>query len=256
FGHYAYLGIRINATIFRFVADTEISRDMVWQTYPVVWISLAWLASVALAVVALMRLERVTLERPARPLGRWSRAWGSALVVVLVLLGLLGRVSNINLSNPVPLRWSDAFFSGDNRIASLGLNPVLFLYDTSKVSLAPYDLEAVRAGYPLLVEYFGIREPDEQALNLRRVQGPQPYAIQAERKPNVVFVMLESLGASAVGYHGNPLNPTPNLDRLAGQSWTFKHFYVPAVGTARTVWASITGIPDVSREETATRNPL
>jgi len=256
FGHYAYLGVRINATVFNFLKDAQISAGMVWQTYPVVWISLGWLASVVVLSVLLVRLERVTLERPARPIKRWSRVWGGALMVVALFFGLLGRFENLNLENPVPLRWSDAFFSGDNQIASLGLNPVLFLYDTSKVSLAPYDLEAVRAGYPLLVEYFGIREPDEQALNLRRVQGPQPYAIQAERKPNVVFVMLESLGASAVGYHGNPLNPTPNLDRLAGQSWTFKHFYVPAVGTARTVWASITGIPDVSREETATRNPL
>lgn len=256
FGHYAYLGVRINATVFNFLKDAQISAGMVWQTYPVVWISLGWLVSVAALTFALVRLEHFTLARPARPLKRWSRVWGGALVAVLVFLGLLGRLENINLENPVPLRWSDAFFSGDNQIASLGLNPVLFLYDTSKVTLAPYDEEAVRRSYPLLVNYFGIQEPDAQRLNLRRTQGPQPYAIQAERQPNVVFVMLESLGASAVGYHGNPLNPTPHLDRLAEQSWTFKHFYVPAVGTARTVWASITGIPDVSREETATRNPL
>ena len=256
FGHYAYLGVRINATVFNFLKDAQISADMVWQTYPVVWITLGWLVCVVLLTVLLVHLERFTLARPARELKRWSRVWGGALVVVALFFGLLGRFENLNLENPVPLRWSDAFFSGDNQIASLGLNPVLFLYDTSKDNLAPYDEEAVRRSYPLLTQYFGIDAPDEQTLNLRRVQGPQPYAIQAERKPNVVFVMLESLGASAVGHHGNPLNPTPHLDRLAEQSWTFKHFYVPAVGTARTVWASITGIPDVSREETATRNPL
>ena len=256
FGHYAYLGVRINATVFNFLKDAQISADMVWQTYPVVWITLGWLLATALVWVALWRLERITLDRPARPLKKWSLAWGSAVMAVALFFGLLGRTENINLENPVPLRWSDAFFSGDNQIASLGLNPVLFLYDTSKVTLAPYDLDAVRRGYPLLTRYFGIDAPDEQVLNLRRTQAAQPYAIQAERKPNVVFVMLESLGASAVGHHGNPLNPTPNLDRLAEQSWTFKRFYVPAVGTAKTVWASITGIPDVSREETATRNPL
>ena len=65
-----------------------------------------------------------------------------------------------------------------------------------------------------------------------------------------------TLGTSAVGAYGNPLNPTPNLDKLATQSWFFKHFYVPVTGTAKTVWASITGVPDVTRQETATRNPL
>ncbi|MDC6726373.1 sulfatase-like hydrolase/transferase, partial [Leclercia adecarboxylata] len=89
-----------------------------------------------------------------------------------------------------------------------------------------------------------------------REQGAQPYAIAGKQPPNVVFVMLESLGTSAVGAYGNPLNPTPNIDRLAKQSLFFKNFYVPVTGTAKTVWASISGVPDVSRQETATRNPL
>ena len=68
--------------------------------------------------------------------------------------------------------------------------------------------------------------------------------------------MMESLGASRLGAWGNPLNPTPNLDRIAHEGWRFSHFYVPVTGTAKTVWASITGIPDVSKKDSATRNPL
>lgn len=48
FGHYAYLGVRINATVLRFLEDAQISTDMVWQTYPVVWITLGWAAATAL----------------------------------------------------------------------------------------------------------------------------------------------------------------------------------------------------------------
>ena len=54
FGHYAYLGVRINATVLRFIEDAQISRDMVWQTYPVIWISLGWLATVALVTLCLL----------------------------------------------------------------------------------------------------------------------------------------------------------------------------------------------------------
>ncbi|MNF31987.1 Lipoteichoic acid synthase [compost metagenome] len=256
FGHYAYLGLRINATVFRFLEDAQISADMVWQTYPVVWISLGWLVTTALVWWLLVRLERVTLDRPAKHIGRWKLAWGSALMVVVVFLGLLGRVENINLENPVPLRWSDAFYSGDNQIAALGLNPVIFLYDTLKVPQKPYDLEEVKSHYDVVSRYLGVDQPDAANFNFSRTQGPQPYAIQGERRPNIVFIMLESLGTTAVGAYGNPLNPTPNLDRLAKQSWFFKNFYVPVTGTAKTVWASISGVPDVSRRETATRNPL
>ncbi|MFU7157022.1 LTA synthase family protein [Pseudomonas aeruginosa] len=256
FGHYAYLGVRINATVMRFVDDAQISTDMVWQTYPVIWITLGWIASTALVWWLLLCLERVTLDRPAKPISRLSLTWGSALVVVAVFLGLLGRIDNINLENPVPLRWSDAFFSGDNQIAALGLNPVIFLYDTLKVPHEPYDREQVEAHYEVVSRYLGVDQADATSLNFSRTQGPQPYAAAGSQRPNVVFVMLESLGTTAVGAYGNPLNPTPNIDRLAQQSWFFKHFYVPVSGTAKTVWASISGVPDVSREETATRNPL
>ena len=256
FGHYAYLGVRINATVLRFLEDAQISTDMVWQTYPVVWITLAWVAATALVWWLLVRFERVTLDRPAKPISRLSLTWGSAAMVVVVFMGILGRTENLNLENPVPLRWSDAFFSGDNQIAALGLNPVIFLYDTLKVPNQPYDREQVEAHYDIVSRYLGVDQPDAGTLNFSRKEGAQPYAIAGDQPPNVVFVMLESLGTSAVGAYGNPLNPTPNIDRLAKQSWFFKSFYVPVTGTAKTVWASISGVPDVSRQETATRNPL
>lgn len=256
FGHYAYLGVRINATVLRFIEDAQISTGMVWQTYPVVWISLGWLACLAVTLAILWQLERRTLLRPAGPISRRSVAAGSALVMALVLLGLLGRVDNLNLENPVPLRWSDAFYTGDAQIAALGLNPVLFLHDTLRVDPVAYDEAEARRHYPLMANYLGIDKPDAQALDYRRQQPAQASAPAGERRPNVVFVMLESLGTSAVGAYGNPLNPTPNLDRISREGWFFRHFYVPVTGTAKTVWASITGVPDVTREQTATRNPL
>ena len=256
FGHYAYLGVRINATVLRFLDDAQISRDMVWQTYPVIWITLGWLLTVALVTLLLIKLERWTLDRRRIVISKLSATWGGTVMVVLVLLGILGRVENMNLENPVPLRWSDAFFSGNNQIAALGLNPVIFLYDTVKVGQSRYDEAQVRAHYAVMANYLGVEKPDPQTLDFVRHQGPQPYKVPGSRPPNVMFVMLESLGTSAVGAYGNPINPTPNIDRLASQSWFFEHFYVPVTGTAKTVWASISGVPDVTRQETATRNPL
>ena len=256
FGHYAYLGVRINATVLRYLQDAQISQQMVWETYPVLWITACWLAAVGLWVWALICLERMTLDRAPTPINRWAVTSVSVVGVVAVLLALLGRVANLNLENPVPLRWSDAFFSGNSQVAAVGLNPVLFLYDTLKVGQSQFDEAQVRKHYPQVAQYLGVDQPDAQQLNFTRHQGVQPYRLAGERPLNVIFVMLESLGTSAVGAYGNPLNPTPNLDKLASQSWFFKHFYVPVTGTAKTVWASITGVPDVTRQETATRNPL
>jgi phosphoglycerol transferase MdoB-like AlkP superfamily enzyme len=256
FGHYNYLGVRINATVLRFAGDADISGTMLWQSYPVVWISLGWLGGCAAVLLALISLERVTLERRAVGISRKSAALGSAVIVFLLFLGVMGRVSDINFKNPIPLRWSDAFFSGDRQLAAAGLNPVIFLYDTLLIPQDPYDRETVADYYDTMVDYLGIDQPDRKELNFVRHIGTQPHRLSVERPPNVIFIMLESLGASRVGAYGNPLRPTPNLDAIAADSWFFRHFYIPVVSTAKTVWASITGIPDVSREETASRNPL
>lgn len=256
FGHYAYLGVRLNASALKFIADAQISQQMLWETYPVIWITLGWLAMLLITVGALVALERVTFNRPSIRIGLWSRVWGSALMTVIVLVAILGRYTNINLQNPVPLRWNDAFVSGDSQLGALGLNPVLFFVDTLSVGQERYDIEQVRRHYPQVSHYLGVNEPDIENLALARQISQQPHRLTTQTPPNVIFVMLESLGTTAVGAYGNPLNPTPNLDRLAKQSWFFRNFYVPVTGTAKTVWASITGIPDVSRQESATRNPL
>lgn len=271
FGHYAYLGLRVNGSVLRFLTDKQISADMVWQSYPVVWITLAWLTVTALVYAPFWWLERRTLNRPARVLPKalgWPLTTAAiAAMVVLGFLGILGRVSNINLKNPVPVRWSDAFFSGSTRIGALGLNPVIFLWDTLQTTADRYNLAEVRKHAPEIAAYLGAPVPTVSTLpgtalpRFDRVLPPQPHRVQlqpgqAQRRPNIVFIMMESMGGSATGLHGNPLRPTPFLDDLAKQSWYFPNFYVPVIHTAKTVWASITGIPDVTRSESATRNPF
>lgn len=192
FGHYAYLGVRINATVLRYLQDAQISQQMVWETYPVLWITACWLAAVAVWVWALVCLERLTLDRERKTIGRWSVASISVIGLVAVLLALLGRVANLNLENPVPLRWSDAFFSGNSQVAAVGLNPVLFLYDTLKVGQSQFDEAQVREHYPQVAEYLAVDRPDAQQLSFIREQSVQPYRLAGERPPNVIFVMLES----------------------------------------------------------------
>jgi phosphoglycerol transferase MdoB-like AlkP superfamily enzyme len=258
FGHYAYLGVRVNSTVMRFAEDAGISAVMVWQSYPVIWIALAWVVTVWVFVWLVIKLEEKTLQQPGEAITGRQLALGTACVVVLMIGGLLGRFVNFNIFNPVPLRWNHAFFSGNSAVAALGVNPVLFFFDTFEQREDPHDLEQVKKYYQTIADYLGVVDRDPEALNYDRLIRPQPHRIDYQRPPNVIFVMLESLGASRVGAYGNPLKPTPtpNLDQIAENGWFFKNFYVPVSGTAKTVFASITGLPDVSSVETATRNPL
>ena len=256
FGYYSYLAVRINATVYRYFKDAAISAEMLWQSYPIVWIVLGWLATALATFAAFLWWERRTLRRAATPISKLPRRLGISFAAILLGFGIFGRFTNINIENPVPLRWNEAFFSGNPAVSALGLNPVQFLYDTSITPQDDYDLKLVREYYAPVARQMGLPEQPSEPISFAREVPVAPHKLQFDRPPNVVFIMLESLGASRVSGYGLPLPSTPNLDAMMQQGWKFEHFYVPVVGTAKTVWASITGIPDVAKVESATRNPL
>ena len=74
--------------------------------------------------------------------------------------------------------------------------------------------------------------------------------------PNVVVVICESFSAYKSSMWGNPLNTTPFFNEMCKQGIFFDHCFTPTYGTARGVWAIVTGIPDVeSPKSTSSRNP-
>ncbi len=48
-------------------------------------------------------------------------------------------------------------------------------------------------------------------------------AAEPANKPNIVYLLADQWRASATGYAGDPNVKTPNLDRLAKQSWNFRN---------------------------------
>ncbi|MCK0152712.1 LTA synthase family protein [Alcanivorax sp. S6407] len=256
FGHYAYLGERLNVTALRFLQDTRDSTLMVWQSYPVIWIVIGLTVSVASSYWLARVAERKLLQRAPAGISGLQASAGFLVCFALFFFAIMGRVANINILNPIPLRWSEAFVSGDRAIGALGLNPVLYFRDSLLIPVSPYDKEQVAEYYPLMANHLAIPEDLQQDLNFERMVHVQRHKLDYERPPNVIFVMLESLGASRVSSYGLPFESTPHLDRLGREGWLFKNFYVPVTGTAKTIWATFTGIPDVAPTESASRNPL
>lgn len=50
-------------------------------------------------------------------------------------------------------------------------------------------------------------------------------AVEVARKPNVVFIMVDDLGWSDVGFNGSKVYETPSVDRLASRSMVLSDFY-------------------------------
>lgn len=247
FAYFAYLHVPLDATALRFLHNLETSMLMVWQTYPVIWIALGIAALVAAYLVGLNQLL-LRISRYVKPqVSRRRNVATVSIVTLIMILGMYGKLSWY------PLRWSDAFTTPHPLASAVSINPILYSMATLKNREVNFDLEATKAVYPDIVEYLKIEQPSLENLNYTRVSGPNALHV---KQPNVVMVILESFASYKSGLGGNPLNPTPQIDAIAKDGIYFNNFFTPHTGTARSVFAAMTGLPDIEMVRTSTRNPL
>ena len=53
----------------------------------------------------------------------------------------------------------------------------------------------------------------------------QAVSLQANEKPNVIFILADDMGPGDLGCYGGTIIPTPNLDRLAAEGMRFTQHY-------------------------------
>ena len=248
YGYYAYLQTPMNATVLRFAYNFSTSMQMVSESYPVIPIILSMLLLTVLYLLGMFRLLQRAAHYADPHFFGWKKSAIITLSIVLLLGGIYGKFSRY------PLRWSDAFASAHAFAPAVTLNPVLYFFNTFKNQTVSFDENKTREHYSVISDYLGVVNKDAKKLNYRRdISTPGTHA---DSQPNIVMVFLESFASYKAGVFGNPLNPTPHFDKLAKQSLQYSHYYSPATGTARSVFAAITGIPDVELNKTSSRNPL
>lgn len=244
FQHYDYLHQRLNASVINYTEDAKISANMVWETYPVLsMLLIIILVSLALYVFNIQTFK--VLQKRKYQNGFIFKLITGIVFALILGLGIFGRL------NQYPLRWSDAFTFEDDFKANLSLNPFQSFLSTMEFRNSTFDLEKVKEYYPLMTQYLKIDTPDINTLNYQR---KYPYPDTAQT-PNVVVVICESFSTYKSTMGGNPLNTTPYFNEMCQNGIFFDRCFTPAYGTARGVWATITGIPDVEYPNTASRNP-
>ncbi len=244
FTNYAYLSQRMNASLLNYVEDAGISMKMMWQSYPVLWMILGIIASAALFIWITKATYNYVLSKPI--VATRTSKWGWGIVFFLLLaVGIFGRVGQY------PLRWSDAYNLRSDYAANLALNPFQSFFSSLKFRHSSYDEKKVKEGYEWMSQYLGV---DSANANLNFVR-TFPGRNDIDAPQNVVLVICESFSGYKSSMYGNPLNTTPYFAALARNGLFYERCFTPHYGTARGVWATITGIPDVSLTKTASRNP-
>jgi phosphoglycerol transferase MdoB-like AlkP superfamily enzyme len=247
FGHYAYLHTRIDFTAVRFLQDPLISAQMVWESYPVITITIALIIVTLIFAYLTNRLFKKIESQEGIKL---SLIKG---IIVGFISFFIMFVAGYSKLSQYPLRWSDAAFSKHPFATQLAYNPIHYFLDTYKNGRISYDVDKVRKYYPIVADYIGVKNKDVNSLNYnRKVTPTHPVG----KRPNVVIVIMESFASYKSSVSGNPLDPSPNVKYLADHGLYFKNYFSPSTGTARSIYCTLTSLPDVELKGTSSRNPL
>lgn len=243
FGYYDYLNIRLDAASLRFLSNLDISTQVLFESYPV-YKGFFGLLILGIVIYKLNTFIYKKFAVGTTPISKKRKAFFIVVPFFILAFGIYNSFTHY------PLRWSQAFFSKNQPVNQFALNPILYFYDSFAFRSDGFDIEKTKKYYPAVAKQLGL--PKDSLSFQRKVV----RADSISETPNVVIVMLESLGAAPMSYFGNPINTTPKMDSIIQHSAIFENFYVHKAGTAGSVFASITGLPDVDNVETASRNPM
>ena len=245
FGQFAYINARLNADALIFAEDPQESLQMVWQSYPVIWI-LIGLVGAVLMMTWMFRRTHVGIEGRNVNIHKFSyqRRWHLAALLILgwFMYGFF---------TTRPLNFYRAFQFNDEFKSNLALNPLQNFFTTLRFRDPDYNTKA-DLYYPRIAKFLNIETKVTRPGNYQRLQHPGSKALESQ--PNIVLVICESFSMYKSSMSGNPLNSTPYFNELTKEGIFFEKCFSPSFGTARGIFAILTGIPDVQLSKFATRN--
>lgn len=245
FGQFAYINARLNADALIFAEDPQESLQMVWQSYPIIWILIGLFGAV-LMVTWMFRRTHVGVEGKNVNIHKFTyqRRWHLA---ALLLLGWF----MYGFFTASPLNFFRAFSLNDEFKSNLALNPLQNFFTTLRFRAPQYNTRA-KEYYPVINRFLNLKNNAGSSNSYTRLVQPGSKALECQ--PNIVLVICESFSMYKSSMSGNPLNSTPYFNELTKQGIFFDRCFSPTFGTARGVFATLTGIPDVQLSKFATRN--
>jgi phosphoglycerol transferase MdoB-like AlkP superfamily enzyme len=245
FGQFSYINARLNADALIFAEDPRESLQMVWQSYPIVWI-LIGLAGAVMMMVWMFKRTHVDIEDRNANIHKFTfrRRWH---LIALLLLGWF----MYGFLTVKPLDFYRAFSLNDAFKSNLALNPLQNFYTTLSFRDPDYNTRA-KEFYPTMEEFLNLKTYGVEKNSYLRLKQSGSKALESQ--PNIVLVICESYSMYKSSMSGNPLNSTPYFNELTQKGIFFERCFTPTFGTARGVFATLTGIPDVQLSKFATRN--
>ena len=245
--YYQYTGRRLDSYITVLSQEQE-AIGFIWQSYPIIRLLFLWV----LCVGVLGWLNNLWLKHAIVGIYQKAAKIFIAPVQGLVFLFVVIAMTWGSLSQ-YPLRWDKLVSNNYEVLYHVKINPIQNFIDTlEKPNWLHQNADLSDASFARLSDFYRLPQANQEGKYFfRTISTENPEA----KKYNVVIIILESFSyfKSSV-LNGNAVDTSPFMRELAQESLVFSQFLTPNAGTARGVYATLTGIPDfLSPQTTASR---
>ena len=244
FGNFSYNRTRLDAGAMNFAEDPGISLQMMFQTYPMVWMILGLIIAVFLFRWMYHKSHWRVINKTEGKGIPYRRKYFIISAILFIAL-IYGSLSWSPLSRQDSFRFRDGFKS------YIAINPLENFFSTLRMRKPEFHELKAREAFPLMAEMLQL--PEQNEFSYRREIMPGSNAL--ESRPNIVVVQCESFSMYKSTMSGNPLNTTPYFDSLCHNGIFFERCFTPHFSTARGLFATLFGIPDAQLFKFSSRNP-
>lgn len=160
------------------------------------------------------------------------------LIAILMFIGLRGRIDEKS-----PIRVGTAYFSEYPFPNKLGLNPVFtllnsYVIDKKNTNGFLSNIDG-NSAVQFIKREFGLPENNKYNSPIAREVTPAG----AEKKLNVVIIIMESMSYEHLKISGESKNLTPFLDSLITKSYFFNNYYTSGIHTYCGTFSTLFGLP-------------
>lgn len=232
-GYYDYYNSRLNTGVFSWMGTPilmlkVVFLDINYWVYIIFGLLFTWWCYLFLTWLASQ-----LLMGNYEPKSHFKLAFQSIIIAGLLMLGVRG-----SFNEKRPLDPSESIISKYTTINNLSINGLFNLIHSFKNREIDFFEEEV--AYAAVQKYFNYK-PLYIDYPLSRIQ----KARSAEKKKNVVLIIMESMSANQMGLYGNTDNLTPFLDSLAKQSICFPNIYTSGVHTHNGLYSTMYSQPAI-----------
>lgn len=240
--YYAHFGAHLDESALHWLQFGGTTAGMLWEnSYNFVFVALFVVAGFALywGIISLSRRLVAPLANGHRELERklpkmWRRYAMVILIFGLCFLGMRGSLFHR------PIRVSECYFSRHIPLNHMAISPCFYLikslqyrhnFDDGLSKLMP-EAEA----WALVSQWLGAKVTQEGI--------DKPIAPDSlEQRPNVVIILMESIGINQMNRTYKEAQLMPYLNKLAGESYFFDQFHSAGIHTNNGIMATLFAIP-------------